>query len=100
MRYLICGITILYAALSMIAAITQIRTKERKDTPIMMFGGGLLLIFSAILADIDWIMAAIGGACICIAAFLNGKRSGNFHAHHHIIRSAVTLLLIVGFFFW
>lgn len=44
MRYIICGITILYAVLSMLAAVTQIKTAAHKDTSIMMLSGGLLLV--------------------------------------------------------
>ncbi|MCM1105105.1 MAG: hypothetical protein NC409_13500 [Clostridium sp.] len=97
MRYVIGGISILYAALSMLAAIVQMRTQPRKDTPLMMLGGGILLIAAALIQKADWILAVIGGAMICAAAFLNGKRSGNFHIQHHIIRLALTLILVIGF---
>lgn len=97
MRYIICGITILYAGLSMLAAAAQLKTAARKDTPIMMLSGGLILIAAVFLKSTDWIAAIIGGALICTAAFLNGKRGGNFHASHHIIRLVITLLLVIGF---
>lgn len=97
MRYIICGITILYAGLSMLAAVTQIRAATHKDTPIMMLSGGLLLVVAAFLQNIDWIVVIIGGGLICIAAFLNGKRSESFHVSHHIIRFIITLLLVIGF---
>lgn len=97
MRYIICCITVLYAVLSVIAAVSQIKTATHKDTSIMMLGGGLLLVIAIILKNADWIAAIIGGLLICIAAFLNGKRSGNFHISHHIIRFIITLLLVIGF---
>lgn len=102
MRYVIWGITILYAALSAIAAIIQIQGKseERRDAPAIMLGGVLLLLLTFALPNVDWMMAAAGGVCIGIAAFLNGKRSGNFHAHHHVIRAVLTVLLAVGFYVW
>lgn len=87
----------MYAALSMLAAIVQMRTQARRDTPIMMLGGGILMIAAALLPGADWILALIGGALICAAAFLNGKRSGSFHIQHHIIRLALTMILVVGF---
>lgn len=97
MRYVICGITVLYAVLSMLAALTQIKKAARKDTSIMMLAGGLLLVIATVLKNADWIAAIIGGLLICIAAFLNGKRSGNFHISHHIIRFIITVLLVIGF---
>lgn len=97
MRYIICGITVLYAVLSMFAAATQLKTATRKDTSVMMFCGGLILIIATVFKNADWIAAIIGGMLICIAAFLNGKRSGNFHISHHIIRFIITLLLVIGF---
>ena len=97
MRYLLYGITFLYAALSMLAAIVQIKTSRQKDTPIMMLCGGLLLIAAVFFKHTNWMIALVGGALICIAAFLNGKRSENFHVSHHIIRFIITLLLVIGF---
>lgn len=97
MRYIICGITVLYAVLSMFAAITQIKTATHKDTSIIMLCGGLLLVIATVFKNADWIIVIIGGMLICIAAFLNGKRSGNFHISHHIIRFIITLLLVIGF---
>lgn len=97
MRYFICGIAFFYAGLSMLAAVTQLKKATHKDTPVMMLSGGLLLVVAAFLPKVDWIVAIIGGALICIAAFLNGKRSGSFHASHHIIRFVITSLLVIGF---
>lgn len=97
MRYFICGITVLYAALSMFAAATQLKTAAHKDTSIMMLCGGLFLVIATVFTKTDWIIVIIGGMLICIAAFLNGKRSGNLHISHHIIRFILTLLLVVGF---
>lgn len=97
MRYIICGITVLYAGLSMLAAVSQIKTAAQKDTPLMMLGGGLFLVVAMFFQNSDWILAIIGGTMICIAAFLNGKHSGNFHVSHHIIRLTITLLLVFGF---
>lgn len=97
MRYIICAITVLYAVLCMLAAVTQIKTSTHKDTSIMMLSGGLLLVIATISKNADWILVITGGLLICIAAFLNGKRNGNFHIHHHIIRFIITLLLVIGF---
>lgn len=97
MRYIICGITVLYAVLSMLAAVTQIKSATHKDTSLMMLGGGLLLVVATILKNADWIAVIIGGILICIAAFLNGKRRGILHISHHIVRFIITFLLVIGF---
>lgn len=44
------------------------------------------------------LIMALGGECICVAAFLNGRRSGKFHLKHHVIRFAVTFLLVIGYY--
>ena len=100
MNYALYAVTALYGLLSMAAAGTQLRTAEKKDAPVLMLlGGGLLLAATgmemAALLD-GWLIVVCGGACICIAAFLNGRRSGEFHLSHHVVRLIITLLLAVG----
>lgn len=101
MRYVLCAVTVLYGLLSTAAAIAQWKTVPRKDAPGIMLGGGLLLMIAAVLQLLlwpyDWIIAAVGGVCICIAAFLNGKRGKAFHLSHHVIRFLLTALLAAGF---
>ena len=101
-KYLLYLIICLYAVLSIVAAGTQLRTAEKRDTPLLMIFGGILLLAAVgleLLALFDgWLITGIGGACICFAAFLNGRRSGSFHIKHHMIRFAVTLLLVIGFY--
>ena len=102
LQYLLYVVTVVYALLSMLAAGTQIRTAAKRDTPVLMILGGALLLLAVgleFLALLDgWLITALGGACICVAAFLNGRRSGSFHLMHHMIRFAVTVILIVGFY--
>lgn len=101
MKYIVVIIAVLYALLSMLAASTQLKKAEKKDTSLMMLSGGVLLLGAAVLqlttVSYDWAAAILGGALISVAAFLNGKRGGNFHLSHHVIRFCITLLLIVGF---
>lgn len=121
MGYIVSGVIIIYAALCIAAAGAQMKTAEKKDTPALMAAGGLLL-FAAAIAKIFWAAKGVGtlsesapaplgalwtygwavvlagGALICIAAFLNGKRGGHFHASHHIIRLALTLILAAGYY--
>lgn len=101
MQYVLYTVTVLYAALSLVAAIAQIRSAAKKDTPALMLCGSLILAFAVILQAVSgafgWIPALIGGLLISLAAYLNGRRSGAFHISHHIIRAALTVLLVAGF---
>ena len=104
MKYVILIIAVLYASLSMIAALTQLKSAEKKDTSWMMLLGSALLITASVFMmsslNFDWAVAVLGGALISIAAFLNGKRGGNFHASHRVVRFCITVLVIVGFILW
>ena len=102
MKYLFGILVAAYALLSMAAAATQLRSSpKRKDTSVLMMCGGLLLVISVVLLlfrwNFDWLAAAVGGAVICLSAFINGKRSEAFHLNHHVIRLIITLLIVVGF---
>jgi len=101
MNIILYCITVLYALLSAAAAVSQLKKAEHKDSLFMMSGGGLLLLLATVLHIMDyslsWILTAAGGILICTAAFLNGRRSGQLHVLHHVIRLAVTILLAIGF---
>ena len=101
MRYILYAITALYGGLSFFAAFSQLKKLEQKTSHVIMALGGLILIaeigLHIINIPFNWIAAIVGGALICTAAVINGKKSGSFHIAHHIIRFTVTLLLVVGF---
>lgn len=101
MIYAVYAITALYAILSSIAALIQMKTSKGKATSLIMLIGGVILIAAIFLNILQipygWIAAISGGLAICAAAFINGKKSGNFHAIHHVIRFIVTALLVTGF---
>lgn len=99
MKYIFYGIIILYALLSILAASVQMKASKKRDTSILMLAGGLFLIAAVFLYKMAYsvIILIAGGVLISVAAFINGKRSGNFHIVHHIIRFAVTVLLVIGF---
>lgn len=106
MRYILYVIVILYALLCILAATIQIKEAKNKDTSAMMLSGGFVLVISVISHSMHnmgwtyaWCSAALGGGLICIAAFLNGKRSGMFHVSHHIVRLVATVLFVAGFLF-
>lgn len=101
MRILLCVISLAFGALSMTAALSRIKAKEGELSHVTMAVGSIFLIGSVIFNilnfGIDWIVALIGTAMICIAAVWNGKRNGNFHIQHHVIRIALSFVLVIGF---
>lgn len=100
--YVAYGIAALYALLSVFAAIVQCKSVKKKDAPLLMMGGGLLVLAAVILQLVPvpfaWAVLLSGGVLISAAALLNGKRSGTLHAAHHIVRACLTVALTVGFF--
>lgn len=103
MRILLCVISVAFGALSMTAALSRIKAKEGELSHVIMTVGSIFLIaavvFNILKLGFDWILALIGTAMICIAAVWNGKRNGNFHIQHHIIRIALSSVLVIGFIF-
>lgn len=88
----------------MTAALSRIKAKESELSHVIMSIGSLFLIgaviFNILKLGFDWIAALIGAAMICFAAVWNGKRNGNFHIQHHIIRLALSSVLVAGFAFF
>ncbi len=101
MKYALYVLAGLYAVLSVIAALTQLKTAKKKDAPVLMLSGGFLLAAAVVLQVAfgfwGWLPALIGGAMVSIAAYLNGSRSGKLHISHHIVRAVFTAALIIGF---
>ena len=101
MRIILCIISAAFGVLSMIAALSRIKAKEGELSHVIMSVGSIFLIgaviFNILNLGIDWIVALIGTAMICIAAVWNGKRNGNFHIQHHVIRIALSSVLVIGF---
>ena len=100
--YVAYVVAALYALLSVFAAIVQCKTAKKKDAPLLMAGGGILILAAVVLqllsVSLSWAVLLSGGVLIGVAALLNGKRSGTLHAMHHIIRACLTVALTVGFF--
>lgn len=103
MRYVVYVFTVLYAVLSVFAAIVQIKTIKAKVTPFIMIAGGIILIGAVFLhiffIPFNWAVTLTGCLLISLAAFINGKK-GELHIVHHIIRLAVAVLLTLGFIFF
>ncbi len=101
MQILLCVLSLLFGGLSLIAAISQMKKEKKPVSAIIMMIGALMLI-AAVICNLcalwfDDIIAVFGCAVICAAAIFNGKKSGQFHIQHHIIRIVLSLILIVGF---
>lgn len=101
MIYVLCGVSAVYALLSILAAGVGMKNDKVKDTHIAMMCGGVLLLAASAALLFHWrgdfILAVFGGASICAAAFVNGKRGENFHLSHHIVRFVITFVLTLGF---
>lgn len=103
MQYVLYVLTALYAVLCVIAAVSQLKSTAKRDTPAMMLLGSAILL-AAIPVQIlfgawGWLLAIAGGILISLAAFQNGRRGGSFHLRHHIIRGVFTALLVLGYLF-
>ena len=109
MRIFVSVLAMLFGALHL-AAGTYAEFKG-KDTAAqnnggMMAMGGLFAFMgdcSHLSYHPSWLHALLlAFACIfiCYAAYANGRRSGNFHLSHHIVRGGIAVLLVVGFLIW
>ncbi len=101
MRYVLYGVTGVYALLSMLAAAVQMKTVKKKDMSVLMLLGGALWIAAIVTGWLqwqgDWIVGGSGGILMMVAAWTNGTRSGQLHYSHHAVRLAITVLLTAGF---
>ena len=109
MRIAVSVLAILFGGLHFIAGLTQSKSKDpaARGFAIAMVCGGIALICAAIInwmghlyGGQDAISAVTGSLLICAAAYENGRRSGNLHLSHHIVRGTIAVLLIVGFLIW
>ena len=100
MQIIVCIVSVLFGALSLIAALSQLK-KGLQPSHVLM-GCGSLILLGAVICNIvplhwDWCIALIGTVMICAAAVWNGKQSENFHWQHHLIRIALSAALVIGF---
>ena len=113
MRIAVSVLAILFALLHIIAAATQFRSKDpaARGFAVCMASGGICAIIAAVFhlywgavggnANLsDATTLAIGCLLICIAAYMNGRRSGRVHLSHHLIRGGAAVLLVLGLFLW
>ena len=100
MKAILCIVSVLFGGLSMIAAVSQIKS-DKSVSALIMIAGSLLLIAAVICnllgQQFDYIIASLGCIAICAAAIWNGVKGGQLHIQHHIIRIALSIVLIIGF---
>lgn len=101
MRIVLDLVSVLFGALSLIAAAAALKQNKRGLSHTAMAVGSLLLLTAVVLnilkLSIDWTPAFAGCALICCAAIYNGVKSGSFHLLHHCIRIALSAALVAGF---
>ena len=103
----------LFALLHIIAAAVQFRSKDpaARGFAVAMASGGICAIAAAVFhiywgavggnANLsDAATLAIGCLLICASAYVNGRRSGNVHLSHHVIRGGIAALLVICFIVW
>ena len=99
---LIWILTVVFAMLNIYGAAFQARNPQYRAPCLLMLTGGVVLLgaVGTSLSEftLDWVVALIGFAAICIAAYWNGKRCGVIHLRHHVIRIGFCILLLVGFY--
>lgn len=109
MRIIVSVFAILFGGLHFIAGLTQLKSEgpAARGLACAMACGGIALICAAIInwmghlyGGQDVVSAVTGCLLICVSAYANGKRSGSFHASHHIIRGVLAVLIIGSFFIW
>lgn len=104
MQVVLCIVSGLFGVLSLVASISQMLHEKKPFPGIVMSGGSLLLLVSAAIClsslAWDWLSALAGCVGICAAAMYNGIQRKNFHIQHHIVRIALSVLLVIGFILW
>lgn len=98
---ILCGVAALFGLLHIVAAASQLGKKKQYISHWTMIIGGLLMIQAVVLcifgSALDWASALLGGLFVCFAALMNGRRSGNMHKIHHLIRAIIVVGLVIGF---
>ena len=101
MQVILCIVSVLFGGLSLIAAISQIKSEKKSIPALIMITGSLLLIAVVICNMVgqhfDYIIAFLGCTAVCAAALMNGIKSRQLHIPHHVIRITLSIILIIGF---
>lgn len=93
-------LAILFAALHLAAAASQLRSKTADGNSALMSAGTVMMAASVAMTALNWLSALVGGAVVCLAAYRNGRRNGKVNPLHHIIRAAVVAVITLGYIIW
>ena len=101
MQGFLCIVSALFGGLSLLAAVSQIKSDKKATPALIMIAGALLLLVAVVCNRVggrwDALLAFFGCAAVCAAALLNGLKSKQLHIQHHIIRIALSVILVAGF---
>lgn len=109
MRIAISVFAILFGLLHIIAARTRLKSTDSaaRRFAVSMLCGGVCVVLEAtahlVGHNLNWVDAlscAVGCLLICVSAYENGRRSGNLHPSHHIVRGTIAALLVAGVAVW
>lgn len=109
MRIVISILAILFGLLHIIAARIQLKSEDAaaRGLSIAMICGGVCVAVEAAAHLVgngpgwmDALTCASGCLLVCVPAYENGRRSGNLHPSHHIVRGAIAALLVAGIAIW
>lgn len=100
LHYVFYALAGCYGVLSLLAAANQLKElrgqeQANKDAPVLMILGGVLLA----LSFSGWwgvVTALIGCVLVSTAALINGKRGGQFHLSHHVVRAVLAVAIVLG----
>ena len=81
---------LLFGGLNVYGASVQVRQPPYRKSCSLMIAGGIVLLASigVSLKGLvwDWVVALVGCAAICAAAYWNGRICGVINPRHHIVR--------------
>ena len=100
MEYAVKVFALIFAVLHMVAAAVKLKRDGADLNVALMFAGTAIAAASAAVGKLDWAAGLAGGAIVCLAAYLNGKKSGKVNPLHHAVRAAVVALYTVGYIIW
>lgn len=97
---ILCALAALFGLLHIIAAASQLR-KQRYASHWTMLIGSVMMLLAVVLcvtgSALDWTVALFGSLLVCFAALMNGRRGGNMHKLHHIVRALIVAAIAAGF---
>ena len=86
-----------FPLLHLLASLSELRKGKNTLGNRLLFIGSCLATVSLILyfflPIVSLVLWLIVCGLICYGAYWNGKRKGNFHPVHHLIRMGITLIL-------